>query len=376
MDGSTAARGRVRIAAVGDLMLGDSSICTGYGFASRYSEERFEEAMSRTGELFASADVVFGNLECCLSQHGYVPRQRTSMHLRGRPGYARGLKSAGFDIVNFANNHALQHGEAAFAETVALLRESGVECCGVRGSGGWCSEPAIIESNGLRLGFLGYCLRPRQYSTATPPYAEGDEASIAKDIVRLKKDVDHVLVSLHWGEEFVSRPSTKEVDLGQSIIDAGAAVILGHHPHVPRPVHQYRQGLIAYSLGNFASDMIWYRPLRESVLLTFELTDRPENATVTRMRIGDSLLPTIHEPPRTQALVTEVTGLSDPAYRAEVSRTVRAGRWRGYRYAAFNAHRFQSPTLRQLLMTTTRNKLAAMSRVLAKRRRRDMPETG
>lgn len=357
-------------------MLGDSSICTGYGFASRYSESRFVDAMSATGALFDPADIVFGNLECCLSQHGSEPRQRTSIHLRGRPGYAHGLSAAGFDIVNFANNHASQHGEQAFAETVALLRESGVECCGVRGSGAWCSEPAIMEANGLRLGFLGYCLRPRQYSAAAPPYAEGDERAITSDVERLKKDVDHVLVSLHWGEEYVARPSAAEIELGESIIDAGAAAILGHHPHVPRPVHQYRRGLIAYSLGNFASDMIWYAPLRESVLLTFELTDRPERAIVTRLRIGGSFLPMRHEPPRAAPVVTEITGLSDAAYRAEVVRTVRAGRWRGYRYAASNAHRFRSPTLRQLLMTTARNKLAALFRLLAKRRTRDLPEAG
>jgi gamma-polyglutamate biosynthesis protein CapA len=160
---------KVRIAAVGDLMLGDSAICTGFGFASCYSESRFEAAMSAKRMFFDDADIVFGNLECSLSQHGHDPRQRTSTNLRGRPGYVEGLMAAGMNVVSVANNHASQHGDQAFAETVAMLRQSGVACCGVRGDDPWCSAPTIAEKNGLRLGFLGYCLRPRQYSPATPP---------------------------------------------------------------------------------------------------------------------------------------------------------------------------------------------------------------
>lgn len=350
----------VRIAAVGDLMLGDSAICTGFGFASRYSESRFEAAMSARRMLFDGADIVFGNVECSLSQHGHEPRQRTSTTLRGRPGYAEGLRAAGVNVVSVANNHASQHGDEAFAETVAMLRQSGVACCGVRGDNPWCSAPAIVERNGLRLGFLGYCLRPRQYSPATPPYAEGDAAAIGCDVERLSEAVDHVLVSLHWGEEYVAWPSAEEVLLGQRIIEAGAVAILGHHPHVPRPVQRYRHGVIAYSLGNFASDMIWYPPLRESILLTFELTDKLEQVSVTPMRIDRALLPAPVEPSNAEAVVPRVTGLSEAEYRAEVSRTVHAGRWAGYRYAVSNARRFRSPTFRQLLMTTARNKVAAL----------------
>jgi gamma-polyglutamate biosynthesis protein CapA len=350
----------VRIAAVGDLMLGDSAICTGFGFASRYSESRFEAAMSAKRMLFADADIVFGNLECSLSQHGHEPRQRTSTNLRGRPGYVEGLTAAGVNVVSVANNHASQHGKRAFAETVAMLRQSGVASCGVRGEYPWSSAPAIMEKNGMRLGFLGYCLRPRQYSPATPPYAEGNAAAIAGDVERLSKAVDHVLVSLHWGEEYVAWPSAEEVLLAEGIIDTGAVAVLGHHPHVPRPVQRYRHGVIAYSLGNFASDMIWYPPLRESILLTFELTNEIERVAVRQLHIDRDLLPAPVEPPHAEAVATRVTGLSEAEYRAEVSRTVRAGRWAGYRYAASNAHRFRSPTFRQLLTTTARNKMAAL----------------
>lgn len=357
----------VRLVAVGDLMLGDSAICTGYGFASRYSEEEFAGTMSATSALLGSADIVFGNLECSLSQHGHEPRKWTSTQLRGREGYASALRVAGFNIVNVANNHASQHGDQVFFETVALMRAAGVACCGLRGSGPWCSEPAFVEANDLRIGFLGYCLRPRQYSPALPPFAEGSSAEIAEDIDRLKPDVDHVVVSLHWGEEYVSVPSVSEVDLAHDIIDAGAAVILGHHPHVPRPIERWRGGVIAYSLSNFISDMIWYSPLREPLLLTLDLADCPVQVTATRLHIADSYLPVSLDPPCHLQSVDNVTGLSERAYRREVDRTLREGRMAAYRYAAANARNFRSPTLRQLLGITVRNKVKALGDVVRRR---------
>ncbi len=363
----------VRLAAVGDLMLGDSSICTGYGFGSRYTEADFAAAMAGVRTLFGSADIVFGNLECCLSQHGHDPLQRSSTHLRGRPGYATSLRGAGFDIVSVANNHSFQHGLRVFDETVALLREAGVACCGIRSTDPWCSDPVFIEAGDRRLGFLGYCLRPRQYSPETPPYAEGDEASISADIRRLKFDVDHVIVSLHWGEEYVSESSEEEVEFGHALIDAGASLILGHHPHVPRPVERYREGVIAYSLGNFMSDMIWYEPLRNTVVLDVALNDVASDVRVRRLRIGDDLLPAAPSPPVVEGAVREVTRLGESHYRREVARTVREARWAGYRYAVANARRFRSPTLRQLIVTTARNKLKALLRRVVGHRSRSAP---
>lgn len=350
----------LRLVATGDLMLGDSAICTGYGFASAYSEARFAEAAAAVAALFGPADLVFGNLECSLSQHGHEPRIWSSTQLRGRAEYAAHLRAAGYNIVSVANNHASQHGDQAFKETVAMMRGAGIECCGVRGTGPWCSEPAIVETAGSRVGFLGYCLRPRQYSPAVPPYAEGTSVEIATDIARLKETVDHVIVSLHWGEEYVPTPSTGEVEMAQDFILAGATIILGHHPHVPRPVQEYRDGLIAYSLGNFISDMIWYPPLRESALLTLELTDRPERVAVTRLHIADSYLPVPYEPPQSVPVVTDVRGLREDVYQGEVTRTVRHGRISSYRHAAANMRRFRSPTLRRLLGTTVRNKLGGV----------------
>src|SRR5690349_12917072 len=233
----------IRVAAVGDLQLGDSPVSVGFGLTSRYRSRGLDGVLSPLRPLFDGADLVFGNLECPLSTAGLDATSWRSAQLRGEPSFAGALARAGFTVLNVANNHAVQHGSDAFRETVDLLTGAGIQCCGVRGEGSWCSQPAILPmpgSTGRRLGVLGYCLRPRQYGTQEPPFAEGTGAEILGDVVRLKASVDAVVVSLHWGEEFVSQPSRAEVALGHAVIEAGAALIIGHHPHVLRPVERYR----------------------------------------------------------------------------------------------------------------------------------------
>jgi poly-gamma-glutamate synthesis protein (capsule biosynthesis protein) len=197
----------VGIVATGDLMLGDSAICTGYGFASRYPREAGDRAIEGLRSILGEADIVFGNLECTLSDRGHEPRRWSSTQLRGHPSYAVALRAAGFNVLNVANNHASQHGDAAFHDTIELLRAAGILPIGVRGTGDWTARPEQMEVRGRHVGFLGYCLRPRQYSGAVPPFAEGELADIVRDVARLSVDVDHVIVSLHWGEEYVDAPS-------------------------------------------------------------------------------------------------------------------------------------------------------------------------
>jgi gamma-polyglutamate biosynthesis protein CapA len=365
IDGSATS---VRLVAVGDVMLGDSAIATGYGFASRYSQPEATASLASLGHLFGNADVVFGNLECTLSHRGHEPRSWSSTQLRGIPGFADALHQAGFTLMNVANNHASQHGDAAFDDTVAILRRSGIACCGIRGSGGWCSEPVILNVNGRRLGFLGYCLRPRQYSPAIPPYAEGTLNEISADILRLRDNVDHVITSLHWGEEYVNQPSIDEVRIAHGLVAAGTAVILGHHPHVPRPVQFTGAAVIAYSLGNFVSDMIWYEPLREPLVLSVELSDHIERVETERLRISDSYLPVRISPGRSVSATPAVTGLQAHAYQQEIDRTMAEHRLASYGYAARNVHRFRSTTLAQLLAVTVRNKIVALRAKLGFRR--------
>ena len=352
--------GPVGLAAVGDLMLGDSAVCVGYGFRSRYGDADPTRLFAGVKPLFEGAGLVFGNLETVLSLSGLDPSSLSSAQMRGSPSFARALRHAGFDVVSVANNHANQHGADAYDETVALLREAGVTPCGMRGTAPWCSEAAVLTRDGTRVGFLGYCLRPRQYGDGEPPFAEGTSFEILADVRRLRPSVDYVVVSLHWGEEFVPRPSAGEVALGRSIIDAGASLVIGHHPHVLRPVELYGAGVIAYSLGNFVADMVWQRRLREGALVRCTLAaGGVTDVEVTPTLIGDDFRPAASGP--TQRPTDELQGgMPESEYRRAVARSVRVQQLASYGYALANARRYPRPILTQLLTRTLRNKITGL----------------
>lgn len=348
------------VAAVGDLMLGDSPTCVGYGVRSRYTAAEAETLFDGVGHLLAGADLIFGNLEVVLSDRGMDPLSLSAAQMRGHPRLAGVLRRAGFDVLSVANNHADQHGPEAFAESVELLRAEGIACCGVRGTGAWASEPVLLERAGARIGVLGYSMRPRQYGAATPPFAEGTSFEILADVRRLRPTVDHLLVSLHWGEEFVGRPSANEVALGRALVDSGASLVIGHHPHVLRPVERHGAGVVAYSLGNFVADMLWQPSLREAAVLRCRLAPGGvQEVEVARTRIGPDFRP-VPSAARQEVEASLGAGMAEAEYRREVDRALRAQRLASYAYALANAWRFPRPLLVQLVRRTIRNKVASL----------------
>lgn len=353
----------LRILAVGDLMLGDSPTCVGFGFRSCHDARGLADALKGLQPLLSGADLVFGNLETPLSDDGLVPGDWKTSQLRGDASFAPVLRAAGFTVVSVANNHASQHGVRAFEDSIRTLRAAGIVPCGLRGTAPWSSDPVSLVVGGARIGILAYCLRPRQFGNQEPPFAEGDAEHICGDVRRLRATVDAVVVSLHWGEEFVGEPSEEEVRNAHACVDAGASLIIGHHPHVTRPVERYRNAVIAYSLGNCVSDMVWYEPLRYGSVLSVELTgDRATAASVTPTRVDRAFgVAPIGQPQPTVAS-QDLVSLPAPAYARAVASSVRRQRRALYRYVLLRVWRFRPAVLLELARRTAGNKLALFSR--------------
>jgi poly-gamma-glutamate synthesis protein (capsule biosynthesis protein) len=219
------------------------------------------------------SDLLFGNLECAHSVVGLKQSNLSSVQMRGDVQHISALAKAGFKVVNVANNHSTQHGPDAFLDTVKQLESHGIACCGVAADAQAAhAKPAVLVVNGLTVGFLGYSLRPRQYFDHVPPYAEGKAESMLQDVRTLRKQVHIVVVSMHWGEEFIQRPSPEEIKIAHLLVEEGADLIIGHHPHVLRGIERYGKGWIVYSLGNFICDMIWDDALRTSMIFECLLT--------------------------------------------------------------------------------------------------------
>lgn len=224
---------QVKLLAVGDMML-----------RTRDGRPPFEHV----GDILHAGDILFGNVETVLSDRGQAVKK--AIHLETSPNSVRHLQEAGFDVVSVANNHVLDRGPEAFRDTLAALHGAGLVVIGA-GDRVYPRSWGIVRRNRLRLGFLGYYL----FGTRL-----GDNGifinticipSILEDMEQLQRQCDCIVVSLHWGTEGAFFPSPDQIRQARAIIDAGAIVILGHHPHVLQAVERYKHGLIAYSLGNF-----------------------------------------------------------------------------------------------------------------------------
>jgi poly-gamma-glutamate synthesis protein (capsule biosynthesis protein) len=292
-------------------MLGDHPLSVGYGTHSAFCHESVHYAFAHVAATLSRADLAFGNLECTLSGHGLKPGHYPSIQLRGQPSYVEALRRAGFGVMCVANNHSMQHGREAFIETTEALRGAGISVCGLAGENYRSVVPTVVDRHGLRIVFLGWSLRPRGYFASGPLYAEGYREDMLKDVKAARERHDCVVVTLHWGDEYVERPSPAEIGLAREIMDAGADLIIGHHPHVLRGCERYGRGWILYSLGNFVSDMTWSESMRESVIAECRLTAQGvDHVEFLPARIADDYRPVMLQDKAAEALIGKLQTLS------------------------------------------------------------------
>ncbi|WP_204104509.1 MULTISPECIES: CapA family protein [Spirulina sp. CCY15215] len=289
---------RLRIKAVGDIIPG-----TNYPYNRLHP--RKEELLAEVEPLLDEAEIVFGNFESTLTNATVSAKQMGSglvFAFRTPPDYSNLLKEAGFDVLNIANNHSLDFGDRGFQDTVANIEKAGIKAIGEK------DKIVYTYHEGAKIAWLGFSYFPHQNSILNLP------KSLAL-VQKAEANADIVIVSIHAGAEGTAAMHVRDrteyfygenrgnlVQFSRSAIDAGADLILGHGPHVPRSLELYRHKLIAYSLGNF----LGYKTLSNkaelgySLVLEVELDDR-----------GDFLSGQIH-PVRLQK-----NGIPQPSDRGE-----------------------------------------------------------
>lgn len=185
------------------------------------------------------------------------------------------LKASGIKMVSFANNHVMDQGWPGFAETRDHLKEVGLQFVGSGDTSAQTWQPLIVEANGIKVGWLGMTRwlngnrnpdkddQPHVNFFPYPGEAGGapgaDEAQVLAAVKAARAQCDMLVVSVHWGTEYATAPRPEDVDIAHKMLDAGASVIVGHHPHVLQPIETYttadgRMAVIFYSLGNFLSN--------------------------------------------------------------------------------------------------------------------------
>jgi hypothetical protein len=206
--------------------------------------------LQRLAPIFHGADLVMVNCEGALSDHGrQVGLNRTPER------FAISMRDAGIGLVNLANNHTFDAEERGFVDTLRALSLAGIAHVGGGTDLSDARKPVIVERNGIKLGFLGYTQFNNIGESAfaadgRPGIVPMDPFLMKEDIRKLRPQVDYVLVAIHWATSRSAEVSPQNRAFAHALIDAGADVILGHHPPHPKGIEVYRGKVIIYAPSN------------------------------------------------------------------------------------------------------------------------------
>lgn len=196
------------------------------------------------------ADIFMVNLEHPVTRA--MEKVEKKYNFKMNPASIGTLKDGRVSLVNCANNHVFDYGLQGIEETIRNLDSAGVKYVGIGKNLKDARSPVILDVRGRRFGFLGYFGGGDFEATANRAgYAPRFERYVLEDVKALRKNVDFVVVNFHWGTERAPEPDPWQVRLAHRVVDAGADLIIGHHPHVLQGIEYYRGKHIAYSLGNF-----------------------------------------------------------------------------------------------------------------------------
>lgn len=256
---------RLRISFVGDIML-DRYVRT------NARKNGYDEILESLDPLLGMSDIVVANLEGPITSNPSVSEHSVesgpnNFTFTFSPQVIDTLKKNNITIVSLDNNHIYNFGEEGLENTKKILRENGIDYIG---------DPSDYENNifvkdveGRKFGFTTY-----------NQFLGGKAETVIRNIKKLTKKADTIIVYTHWGDEYEMHPNNNQVTLAHSFIDAGADMVIGSHPHVIQDKEVYKGKAIYYSLGNFIFDQYFSEEVRCGAVVTFDTTNKYRNYTL------------------------------------------------------------------------------------------------
>ena len=263
----------ITVILVGDIMLdrGVEYMIEKEGRPTGGGYPDFKFPFLKIADDLKRAKLLFGNLEGPISDKG--TKVGSIYSFRNDPKAIEGLSYAGFDVISLANNHAFDYGREALEDTFLRFKTAGIDYVGAGFNEGEAYSPVIKEIEGTKIGFLAYTnLGPETWkaggnNSGIAWISEEDIERIKNDIKAVKEKADILIVSLHSGEEYLSEPTQFQIEFSKAAIDAGANIVIGHHPHVIQRNEKYKDGWIFYSLGNFIFDQAFSQETMEGQIV-------------------------------------------------------------------------------------------------------------
>ncbi len=270
-----------------------------------------------TSEILKDGDIVIGNLETPLTTNG--TRFKNKKYTFKAPiETAAALKKAGFTHLSLANNHMMDYGITGLASTLTALNNAKLNFAGAGENIKEARKISITEIKGKKIAFLSYSktypleFYARRKRGGTAP---GYRKFITADLKKASIDADIVIVAFHWGGEKLEHPRRYQKELAHLAIDSGADIVIGHHPHVLQGVELYKDGVIFYSLGNFAFGS--YSPSsRESIIAKIVLKDdRISSVEAVPINVNNfevHFQPKVLEGKKGEEAISHLSRLSEP----------------------------------------------------------------
>lgn len=208
-------------------------------------------------QITSEADISVVNLETSVSTRGETKKPK-GFGFRSAPETLLGLKNSGIDLVSLANNHIMDFGNDALSDTLTSLSNYDIKYVGAGENLSQAEKLVTIESNGNTIGYLAYTsILPwkewsaTETSSGAAPLYPNNYDDILQTINIANDTVDILVIMLHWGTEYQNTPNEWQIELAHKMVDNGADLIIGHHPHILQGIEFYEETPILYSIGNF-----------------------------------------------------------------------------------------------------------------------------
>ena len=214
-------------------------------------------------------EIAFANLESPLTTSSKKYKPNKGIYFRARPEYADILKWSGFDILSVSNNHILDWSDTGALDTVKYLKRAGINYNGIAVGKEQKIKPSVIDVKGTKVCFIAIndiypvSYQSGKYKVETYTYSK----DLLKILKNFSKRYDITVISYHTGIEYLKEPEKSKVERMRTLIESGADIVLGGHPHVVQRIEVYNDSIIAYSLGNLIFDQNWSEETSTGLLL-------------------------------------------------------------------------------------------------------------
>lgn len=278
---------------VGDIMLGRA-------IKNKSAKTNYSEVLDGVSNIWKDSDYVSGNLECALLDNpSEFEKNEKEIHINAETKSVNVLKDNGFTLINLANNHLADFCADGVISTVNTLKKAGLKYVGAGQNITEASKYDIQEVNGVKIATVSVSdIVPKNFSaTDSKAGILSTKTSAYYNAVReASQTADLVVVNIHWGVEYALNQSERQEELARNLINFGADIVIGSHPHVLQPVEKYKDGIIFYSMGNFVFDQGWSRT-KDSMALNY-FVDKDGNCSfeMIPLRIKDGY-PTVTNNP-------------------------------------------------------------------------------